>query len=181
MDWLRILFSKNGTLPPKPFWFAAVGVYLAGPLSQSMLSRTMVDTASIIPFAAFSCGTLWVWYAIHAKRLSDAGRKRWPAIVIFWFLALMLLIVLSMTAIFLALETKDAEGAPASSVLGLYVLLAMFGVLFGVFDPTGFAPFIIGLFLVMLGPAVLSIAFSIWAGTRPSLTPPLQPALIAPS
>jgi uncharacterized membrane protein YhaH (DUF805 family) len=180
MDWLRILFSKNGTLAPRDFSTAVLAVYVGFVLSHGLLSGPIVVKAFVLPFAAAQAAFVWSWYAVHAKRLSDAGQPRWPAMIAILIIACILLVCMLFIAIFVAIGWgKSADGSTQENAVAFYVLLVVAGALIGVIDPSGFAPIFVGILILLIGPALIAVPFSIWTGTRPRLALP-PPATSTP-
>src|SRR5579872_6466374 len=71
---LRFLFSPFGQLAPRPFVVAAVAVYAAGAASQLLTMPDMLRHGGLWAFGGMQALLTWIWFALHAKRLRDAGR-----------------------------------------------------------------------------------------------------------
>jgi uncharacterized membrane protein YhaH (DUF805 family) len=173
---ISLFFSSSGNLQPRGFALAVVGAYVASAASQGLLGGPVAARFNVIPFALVQLALVWIWFSLHAKRLRDAGRPVWPAVcfAVMYFVALAVLLVVM--SLFLQVGAgKEAAASPISSMLGLYLLLYFFGILFGVVDGGAFALFLAGLIAVIYGPVLLAIGFSIWAGTRPSRTEVVSP------
>src|SRR5580658_9709912 len=67
------LLSPGGRLKPQPFTYAAIAVYLAGAASHLLTAADVMTRAGLWPFLAAQILLLWLWFALHAKRLRDAG------------------------------------------------------------------------------------------------------------
>ncbi|BAT60375.1 hypothetical protein GJW-30_1_02912 [Variibacter gotjawalensis] len=173
MDWLNILFKRDGTLAQAPFWYAVLGVYVAGLASQTLLSGAVASKASTIPFALSQIPLLWAWNAIHTKRLRDAGLAQWPVTVLTILFAIFMMVLIVGMTVFLLLQNgrTGVEGGVAGSTFAFYILIAVGSILFGIIDPSGMTPIVLGLLFVMFGPSLMAIAFTIWVGTRRSLVP----------
>src|ERR1700691_194698 len=74
MQALRLLFSPWGRMRPQAFMFAAIAVYAAVAASQLLTAPAVTARSGLWLFAAAQALLIWIWYAIHAKRLHDAGR-----------------------------------------------------------------------------------------------------------
>ena len=80
------LFSFKGTSSRTQFWLVAlagslVALLLALPLSwlpESVLADTL-----FLSYLAFLCGLYWVFFALYAKRLRDAGLSPWLCLLLF--------------------------------------------------------------------------------------------------
>src|SRR2546421_12922651 len=71
---LALFFSAKGRLAPKAFVIGAIAVYAVSCLSQVLASGPLTARAGLWPFAIVQAVLTWSWFAIHAKRLRDAGR-----------------------------------------------------------------------------------------------------------
>ena len=99
MGALTTIFSASGRLAPKPFMLGALAVYGGGFLSQLLLNSQVTQHANVIPFVLVQVALAWTWYALHAKRLRDAGRGVGAAVAltIVYLLAIVLLLVVVFT------------------------------------------------------------------------------------
>jgi uncharacterized membrane protein YhaH (DUF805 family) len=75
MEPLRFLFSPNGRLQPRAFWFGAAAVYLAGLASQWLTVPDVIAWGGLWPFMIAQALLIWVWFSLHAKRLRDCGHS----------------------------------------------------------------------------------------------------------
>ncbi len=75
MQALRFLFSTSGRLAPQAFVTAVIAVYVAGAAAQYFTVPNILAHAGLWPFAAVQAVLIWIWYALHARRLHDAGRS----------------------------------------------------------------------------------------------------------
>ena len=64
-------------------------------LSQFLLAAPITARASVIPFLLVQVAVAWAWYALHVRRLRDAGRPTGAAIAltILYALAIVLLLL----------------------------------------------------------------------------------------
>ncbi len=69
-----LLFSPAGRLLPQAFIIAAGAVYVVGVASQWLTVPAVIDRAGLWPFVVAQALLIWLWYALHAKRLHDGGR-----------------------------------------------------------------------------------------------------------
>jgi uncharacterized membrane protein YhaH (DUF805 family) len=174
---LALLVSASGRLPRKPFWIAVVVVYVASFLAQFLLAAPIVARLSVLPFLAVQAALAWVWYALHARRLRDAGRTTGAALAltVLYGLAIVLLclIVIAVTATG-GDAPLPATGVqpPPPTIFDMFLLLFLLGMIFG--EPTlGIWGFILlGVIAVVLLPIVIAMAFTVWVGTRPSIPVP---------
>src|SRR5262245_48560724 len=125
MDKPATFFSAAGRLAPKPFVLGAVAVYLTSFLSQFLLAAPVTARASIIPFLAAQGAIAWVWYALHVRRLRDAGRPTGTAaaLTVLYALAIALLLLVMVAAN----APGQADGADEASFAGVFqVFLLLF-------------------------------------------------------
>jgi uncharacterized membrane protein YhaH (DUF805 family) len=162
MDPAGLFLSISGRLAPKPFALGAILVYAASLASQALISPPIVARSGFWPFAAAQATLLWGWYALHVKRLRDAEEDAGTAvgIAIVYALAVVLLLFV---AFFLGLDTRGAVEAAENSSMRWLGLASLGG------SELGGLGFVLAAFLVAaFAPCVVALAFSIWAGTRPS-------------
>jgi uncharacterized membrane protein YhaH (DUF805 family) len=168
MQALRLIFSPSGRLPPQTFILAALIIYLAGAASQLLTGPDVIRRAGLWPFMAAQALLIWLWFALHARRLRDAGRPVGLAagVSILYALSVALLIIIAASFyIPLAGQTPDANTA---SALGLILFLAIVAMLAGAphYDLAWLMVAI--LLLIAVVPVVLAVAVTLWAATRPS-------------
>lgn len=170
MSALRTLFSPSGRLPPQTFIVLAVLVYLAGVASHALTLPDAIARAGLWPFVVAQALLIWIWYALHAKRLHDAGRQAALAagagILYALSVALMIIIAVSFYTP-LAGQVPDASTA---SALGLILLVSIIAILLGAphYDVAWLMVAI--LLLIAFVPIMLAAAVTLWAATRPSAT-----------
>jgi uncharacterized membrane protein YhaH (DUF805 family) len=172
MDKLTALVAGSGRLAPRPFALKVVLVYAVSFLSQFLLAAPVMAQASVLPFLLVQIAVAWSWYGLHVRRLRDAGRPGGSA------LALMLLYLLAIVLLSLAtVATNDsggggAEGSPFASVMQIFLLLFLVGTLLG--DPAlgMFGYIMLAVLALVMLPIVMALAFTVWAGTRPTASPP---------
>jgi len=167
MQALRFLFSPSGRLPPQGFIFAVITVYAAGAASHWLTTPDVIARAGLWPFVAVQALLIWIWYALHARRMHDAGRGAGLAagIGLLYVLSLVLLIIVAASFF----NTADAD-ANAASALGLLLLASIIASLLG--SPHYDVSWLIVAVLVAMAvvPLAVAVLFSIWAAVQPSAT-----------
>ena len=176
MNPFALIVSASGRLSRRPFAIAVVLVYIAAIASQGLLAPEVMARAGVLAFIVVQVALIWCWYALHAKRLHDAGQGTGTALGVVTIWALGLVLYVLVVAV-LHQSAAAAENNPASGILVLLVffyLLAMFegttdfgplGLVLAIFSVAAFSPFLI------------AIGFSIWTACRPSAT--ANPAAVA--
>jgi uncharacterized membrane protein YhaH (DUF805 family) len=169
------ILSASGRIAPKPFAFGAIAVYLASFLSQFLLAAPVTARASVIPFLLVQVAVAWFWYALHVCRLRDAGRPTGSviALTILYALAIVLLLLV-MLAIDTPGQPTGPNETPFAGVFQIFLVVFLIGMILG--DPNlgMFGYVVLGVIALVMLPIVIAIAFTVWAGTRPS-------AAVAPS
>jgi uncharacterized membrane protein YhaH (DUF805 family) len=167
MNPVALFVSPSGRLAPRAFWGAVLAVYAAGFMSQALLSPGVTLRAGLWPFAAVQPVLIWCWFALHAKRLRDAGLSPGVAGGIAALAGLaVLLLLLILTVVLEAGTTPDAE---RSGVLGVFVLFSLIALASGALDMGLFGLIAGALLIVAVLPVVTALAFSVWTGTRPAV------------
>lgn len=168
MQALRFLFSPLGRLAPRPFVFGAISIYLAGAVSQFLTSPDIIMRSGLWPFAIVQAVLIWLWYALHAKRLHDAGRSSGIAAAgaLLYAFSVVLLMIVALTFF-----TKVGDGvsdANSASALGLILLISIIASLAGASSHD--LGWVVAAILVVLAflPIVVAIEVTIWTATRPS-------------
>ena len=167
MQTLRLLFSPSGRLGRKAFSLAAIGVYAAGVASQWLTAPGVMARGGIWPFAIVQVVLIWIWFALHAKRLHDADRSAGIAVAaaIVYFLAVMALVFLVRTLFGDAsTETHDVNAAGAITlILFIWIVAILSGAPGADFHWLG----VLVLVAAAL-PLIFTVAVTLWAATRPS-------------
>lgn len=162
------LFSSSGTIGRGPFAVAVCGVYLTGLASQILLIGPVVLRAGFWPFILLHAALLWVWYALHARRLRDAGRGVGAAVGVA-IVNVLSMIFLLMVISFLVSPVEGQPGETAGGVLATWVVLIMFVEIFAGAPHLGWLGRVL---MVIVGiamlPILLAVGFSVWTGTRRS-------------
>jgi uncharacterized membrane protein YhaH (DUF805 family) len=168
--------SPAGRLAPKPFIWAAMGVYAAGFLSQLLLNTPVTSRAGIVPFALAQIVLGWCWFVLHVRRLRDSGRG--PG----WAIALTALYTVPVVLLFGMILTAHNNTIPETSgfavvgVLGVLVFLLLWSLVVGPQAALGTGGYglVANLLAIMLA-VLIAFAFTIWLANRPRVPPPAPP------
>jgi uncharacterized membrane protein YhaH (DUF805 family) len=174
MNPFSIIVSSSGRMARQPFVVGAFLVYIAAIASQALLSAPVMAEAGVWAFALAQVVLIWVWYALHARRLHDAECRTGgaAAIAVIWALAA-ILYVLVMAVIYQSAGSVTS-GDGGSTIVAWIAFLYLVAIFNGTsdFGPLGLliAALIIGAFM----PFLIALGFSIWAASQPSVpaTPP---------
>ena len=155
-------FSPFGRTARNPFAQGAVLVYVLTIASYLLVSQAVVTRSGVAPFALVQVALTYAWYALHARRLRDAGYCTG------WALVIAMLYCLGVTLFLLVDQVISVtEPKPGITFFIVLVVLALYAVLGGYHTPLlGFA---LGFLFVTVAPLLITLGFSIWAGTRPPL------------
>jgi uncharacterized membrane protein YhaH (DUF805 family) len=172
MHALRFLFSPTGRLRPQPFVVAAAGVYVAGVASHGLTTADVIARVGLWAFVAVQALLVWIWFALHAKRLRDAGRGVGLAagIGLLYVLSIVLLVIVA--AAFFNTAAADAADANTASALGLILLVAVVAALAGSAHYDVAWLLVTALTLAAFVPVAVALLFTLWAATRPSSAEP---------
>jgi uncharacterized membrane protein YhaH (DUF805 family) len=167
MQALRFLFSPSGLLRPRPFAGAALAVYIAGLAAQSLTAPGVLAHIGLWPFAVAQALLIWIWLALHAKRLRDGGHAMSLAVGASILYALSIVLLLIIGGSFL--DKASIGAANGSSALGLLVLISAIATLLNAshYDVTWL--FVAGLTIMAFLPPLVAVAATLWAATRPSV------------
>jgi uncharacterized membrane protein YhaH (DUF805 family) len=167
MSFLSFSLSPCGRLSPRAFAIAIALVYLAAFASQMLLATPVMARAGLMPFALTQLILLWVWFALHAKRLHDSQRSVGWAIAVGLIYALGVILLVLLVELMVGTTTRNANGGEmtGATFLQLFVVLSLLGA-FG--DPNlgAFGWWMIGIVALILAPVFVALAFSIWTATR---------------
>jgi uncharacterized membrane protein YhaH (DUF805 family) len=170
MQTLRLIFSPSGRLAPQAFIVAAILVYLVGIASHLLTGSGVVVHAGLWPFLFVQALLIWIWFAVHAKRLHDAGRTVGLAagVAILYALSIALLVIVAMSFYGALAGQMAFEDANTASALGLILLVSIIAILLGAphYDLAWLMVAI--LLLIAFVPIVLAFVVTLWAATRPS-------------
>jgi len=169
MQALRFLFSPSGRLGPQAFAVAVIVVYAAGAASQWLTVPGVVARNGLLPFVLAQAVLIWVWFALHARRLRDADRSAGLAAGASLLYALAVVLLLIVATAFFTTSPSAAAGANPTGALGLILLLSIAAAL------ADSASYDVGWFVVVILmvlaflPIVVAFAVTLWAATRPSV------------
>jgi uncharacterized membrane protein YhaH (DUF805 family) len=168
MESLALFFSASGRISPRPFALGVVTVYVLSFLSQALISPPATAHWGPWLFALAQAPLIWAWFALHAKRLRDAGQPVGLviAIAILYALALILLMLLLEPIIGQAPGTVGAD-APPGSFADLWIVLLLFAALAGQPNVGFFDVLAVVMLATILIPIAIALGFSVWTGTRP--------------
>jgi uncharacterized membrane protein YhaH (DUF805 family) len=164
MQIFRLLLSPSGRLGAKAYVLAALGVYAAGVVSQWLTTPKVMARGGVWPFAFAQVLLIWIWFAIHSKRLRDADRSVAPAAtaaVLYSLLMLLLLFVLE--------DPLNHTVRDPSSVIAITLILFIWVVVVMTSPSTNHYLISMLVFLLACLPIIFVIAFTLWAATRPSI------------
>jgi uncharacterized membrane protein YhaH (DUF805 family) len=168
MHALRVLFSPSGRLAPPTFIVAAIAIYLAGAASHMLTTPDVIFRAGLWPFLAVQALLIWIWFAVHAKRLHDADRAAGLAASVSILYALSVALLVVVAASFYGALAGQVPDANTASALGLILVLSIIAILLGAphFD---LAWLMVAILLTLaFVPIALAVATTLWAATRPS-------------
>jgi hypothetical protein len=169
MQPLRLFFAPSGRLRPRTFVLGVLGLYLAALASQALTTQEVIAKAGLWPFTAAQLVLTWIWFALHAKRMRDAGYGAGTAAGVAVIYALALVLFLIVAASFFALSDSHGDDPNSASALTILLVVYIFAILFGRPD-FGLVWFIVtGLMIAALLPMIVALGFSLWAATRPSI------------
>jgi uncharacterized membrane protein YhaH (DUF805 family) len=165
MQTLRVLFSPAGIMAPRPFIAAVIAIYLAATASYTLTSADVIGRAGPWPFAAVQALLLWIWFALHARRLRDAGRSTAIAAVAAVLYAITLIVLVSISALLFSTGIPGDAQHNASGALGLILIAEIIAILAG--NPHFDLSALMAAFLVALAivPPVWAIAVTLYAAT----------------
>jgi len=168
MQGLGLLFSPAGRLGPRAFIIAVVLLYLAAAASQALTLRDVIKSAGLWPFLAAQIVLVWNWYALHAKRLRDAGKPIGLAVAasLLYVLSVALLVIVA-GAFYGALAGQGTDPNTASA-LGLILFVSIIAMLSGA-PHDSLAWLIVAILLVIAYlPIILAVVTTVWAASRPT-------------
>ena len=117
--------SPSGRLSPQSFLVAIVVVYVAFVASQALTLRDVIKAAGLWPFLATQLVLIWIWYALHARRLRDAGKSAGIAVAVsFLYLLSVALLVIVAGALYGALAGGSATDPNAAGALNLLLFVS---------------------------------------------------------
>ncbi len=159
-------------IAPGPFVSAVLGLYTLGFVSQLLLAGAVTERLTVAPFVLVQAVLIAFWIVLHRRRLHDAGRPAGIVTGIALIYALEVVLLTVLVALLLSATAGSGEGAgPHAGILQLFVILYFLTMLGG--DPAlgAMKIWIFGFVALMLLPVVIALGFSVWAATRPSVSP----------
>jgi len=170
MQALHFLFSPSGRVRPRAFALAAIAVYAAGAASQLLTMPDMLARGGLWLFAAVQVVLTWNWFALHAKRLRDAGRAVGLAAGASLLYALSIVLLMTVAVAFFPAASGAMTDVNATSALGLILVISIIATL-SASTSYDIAWFIVAIFTALaIVPVAVALAVSLWAATRPSVT-----------
>jgi uncharacterized membrane protein YhaH (DUF805 family) len=170
MESLASHLSASGRIAPKAFALGVVVVYGTSFLSQVLISPPMIARGGMYAFAIVQIVLIWAWYALHARRLRDAGLPVGSAraVAALYALALVLLMLVVEPILGPDASTLGAQTS-RTGFADLWVFLLLYAALTGQPDLGFFYVLALGTLALILAPIAIAIGFSIWTGMRPSV------------
>lgn len=174
-----LLFASSGRAGKRDFMLAAVALYAAVIASQMLTLQWVVMRIGVWPFAIAQASLLWLWFALHANRLRDAGRSPAPAVGVALIDALAMIMLIVAVAFFVPAASDaapDPQTASLQNILLVYVVFYLIGA-FGAPSQLDLLHVVL-MILVLIAciPVLITFALSLWAGTRPSVPVPVPAA-----
>jgi hypothetical protein len=165
---LSFLLSPRGILRPKAFLAAAILVYAVGAASHVLTTPGVIATAGPWPFAAIQAVLIWLWFALHSKRLRDAGvgSGLTAGVAVLYALSVVLLVIVE--ASFASAISGQTGDAKAASGLELILLVSVIALLLSSAHYDSASAVVALLLAVEFIPIVLALAMTAWAASRPS-------------
>lgn len=172
MQTLRTIFSPSGRLSPQIFIVLIGLVYVAGAVSHALTVPDVIIRAGLWPFIAAQALLIWIWYALHAKRLRDGGRAAGLAVAaaVLYTLAVALMIIVA--ASFYGALSAQVPDANTASAFGLLLLVSIIAILLGAPHYDAAWLMVVVLLLLAFVPIIVAVAVTLWAATRPSVRQP---------
>jgi uncharacterized membrane protein YhaH (DUF805 family) len=124
------------------------------------------------PFILIQAAVTWVWFVLHAKRLRDSGRPVGHAAAIAILYALAMILLMLVVLLIISADPGQSAGSGPSDVgahARWFVLLGLIMLIDANSALGGFGFFLLGFVALAMTPVVVAVAYSIWAGTRPSV------------
>ncbi len=169
MQALRFVFSPHGRIAPQSFAVSVVAVYLFGIASHLLTVPDVLSRAGLWPFLAVQAVLIWIWFALHARRLHDAGRTRGLAAGVALLYVLSIVLLMIVTDGFFNTSDSPMMNPNAGSALELILMLYVIATLLGSIH-YDFAWLMVAILMFMaLVPVIVALGFTLWAATRPRI------------
>lgn len=166
---ISLFFSPLGRMTPRPFAIAVVVVYVVSFCSQALLALPGTGQFGVLAFGLAQAIVTWAWFALHAKRLRDAGDNAAFALAfaILYALAMVLLLL------FIEIIAGSTSGATrndygAGGVMSLVAVILVIASFAGDASLGAFYYFMLAFLALILIPILLALVVSVWAATRPT-------------
>ncbi|MEX1083411.1 MAG: hypothetical protein WEC82_03740, partial [Xanthobacteraceae bacterium] len=122
MHILRLFFTAGGRLPSGCFAAAVVLIYALWLAAHLLTAPALLARAGLWPFMLAQPLLIWAWFALHAKRLRDAGRAVAPAQGVAVIYALAVVLLLLVGVYFIDGVAGSAASTPASALVLVQLL-----------------------------------------------------------
>jgi uncharacterized membrane protein YhaH (DUF805 family) len=170
MDSSINIFSAAGRLAPRPFVFGALAVYGLSFLSQVLLAAPVTARASVFPFLLAQIALGWAWYALHVRRLRDAGRSAGTALALTLLYALAIVLLLLVMVIAGTMAVPDTGNFASASVMTMFLILFLAGLVLGSGAAIGLFGYVfLGVLVLITLPVLIAMGFTIWLAMQPSV------------
>jgi uncharacterized membrane protein YhaH (DUF805 family) len=169
MQALRFVFSPAGRLRPQAFIIAVIAVDAAGAASQWFALVGATARSGLWLFAVAQAVLTWVWFALHARRLRDAGRSIGLAAGAAVLYALSVVLLLTVATSFFAISPSSTTDANTVGALTLILLLSVMESLSAASSYDLGRAIVAILVVLALLPVVVAMAVTLWAATRASV------------
>jgi hypothetical protein len=176
MDLPAAMLSPTGRLAPRPFAVAIFLIYAVGFAAQTLLAPAVPKAIGLGSFVLVQALLIWIWFALHAKRLRDAGCGVGGAAGIAALCALAVLLFILLTAVFQQAATADPD--EDWRFLGLVAISYVFTLISNGTDFGAFGFVLAALLLLAIAPFLIALGFSVWTGTRPRTSEQIVPAAV---
>jgi uncharacterized membrane protein YhaH (DUF805 family) len=168
MESPAVFFFTSGKLAPRPFACGILAVYVLSFLSQVLISPPVTARWGVWIFTLVQIAVIWTWFALHAKRLRDAGLPAGSAlpVAILYALALVLLVLLIEPIIGTNADPVVSD-MPRMRFADLWIVLLLVEAFAGQARVGFFDVLALVMLALILTPIVIALGFSVWVGTRP--------------
>ena len=140
--------------------------------SHALTLPDVIKSAGLWPFLAAQIVLIWIWYALHAKRLRDAGKPVGLAVAASLLYALSVALLVIIAGAFYGALAGQGTDPNAASALGLIRFVSIIAMLSGA-PHVSLAWLIVAILLVIAYlPIVLAVLTTAWAATRPTAERP---------